>query len=116
MRRVMASVTGGTAPVSRARRRGGRAYYASGYGVRVRVDRGHLLIDDGIGANRRTTRFNRATGQLRRLLLVASSGYVSIEAIRWMTDTGCAFIQLDHYGRVLVTTATVETDQPALRR
>ena len=27
-----------------------------GYGIQVRVDRGHLLIDDGIGAERRLFR------------------------------------------------------------
>jgi CRISPR-associated endonuclease Cas1 len=98
------------------RRLSGVAHYATGYGVRVRVSRGHLIIEDGIGADRRTTRYNRATGQLRRLVVVASTGYISFDAVRWMTDAGCALIQLDHTGRVLVTSATPGNNQPALRR
>jgi CRISPR-associated protein Cas1 len=98
------------------RRLNGVVHYATGYGVRVHVSRGHLIIEDGTGSDRRTTRYNRATGQLRRLVVVASTGYISFEAVRWMTDAGCALIQLDHTGRVLVTTATPGNDQPALRR
>src|SRR5437588_6494425 len=30
-----------------------------GYGIQVRVDRGHLLIEDGIGADRRDARLAR---------------------------------------------------------
>jgi CRISPR-associated endonuclease Cas1 len=98
------------------RRLSGVVHYATGYGVRVHVSRGHLVIEDGIGVDRRTTRYNRATGQLRRLVIVASTGYVSFEAVRWMTDAGCALIQLDHNGRVLLTSATPGNNQPALRR
>jgi CRISPR-associated endonuclease Cas1 len=98
------------------RRLSGVVHYATGYGVRVHVSRGHLIIEDGIGADRRTTRYNRATGQLRRLIVVASTGYISFDAVRWMTDAGCALIQLDHTGRVLVTSATPGNNLPALRR
>lgn len=98
------------------RRLNGVVHYATGYGVRVHVYRGHLIVEDGIGTERRTTRYNRATGRLRRLITVASTGYVSFEAVRWMADAGCALIQLDHTGRVLVTSATLGNNQPALRR
>ncbi len=98
------------------RRLNGIVHYATGYGVKVYVSRGHLIIEDGIGADRGTTRYNRATGRLRRLVVVASTGYISFEAVRWMTDAGCALIQLDHTGRVLVTSATSGNNQPALRR
>ncbi len=98
------------------RRPRGVVHYATGYGVRVHVSRGHLTIEDGIGADRQTTRYNRATGQLRRLIVVASTGYISFDAVRWMTDAGCALIQLDHTGRVLVTSATPGNNHPVLRR
>jgi hypothetical protein len=98
------------------RRHRGVVHIATGYGVRVHVSRGHLTIEDGIGSDRRTTRYTRATGRLRRLITVASTGCVSFEAVRWISDAGCALIQLDHSGRVLVTSATLGNDQPALRR
>jgi CRISPR-associated endonuclease Cas1 len=98
------------------RRLNGVVHYATGYGVNVHVSRGHLIVEDGIGADRRGARYNRATGRLRRLVVVASTGYISFEAIRWMTDAGCALVQLDHTGRVLATSATPGNDYPALRR
>jgi CRISPR-associated endonuclease Cas1 len=98
------------------RRRNGIVHYATGYGVRVHVSRSHLIIEDGIGAGRRTTRFNRATGGLSRLVLAGSTGYISVEAVRWMTDTGCGLIQLDHTGRVLATSAVMGNDYSTLRR
>jgi CRISPR-associated endonuclease Cas1 len=100
----------------RRTRRNGVVYCASGYGIRVRVERGHLVVDDGIGADRRVARFNRATSGLRRLVVVASTGYVSFEALRWLTDTGAALIHLDHAGNVVATSHSGGGDHPALRR
>jgi CRISPR-associated endonuclease Cas1 len=91
-------------------------YCATGYGIRIRVDRGHLVVDDGVGRHRSHARFNRATSRLRRLIIVGSTGYVSIDAVRWMADTRCALTQLDHTGRLIATSAVVGNDQPSLRR
>jgi CRISPR-associated endonuclease Cas1 len=91
-------------------------HYASGFGVKVSIVGGHLVVEHGTGADRRTTRYNRATGKLRRVVIVASTGYISFEAVKWMNDAGCALVQLDHTGRVLVTSATPGNNQPALRR
>src|SRR5262249_13170542 len=54
-----------------------------GAGAKVRVERGHLVASDGVGRFRRERRWNRATGRLRRLVVGASSGYLSIDAISW---------------------------------
>ena len=35
-----------------------------GYGIRVRVDRGHLILEDGIGADRRYARLPRVEHRL----------------------------------------------------
>ncbi len=45
-----------------------------GYGINVRVDRGHLLVEDGIGAERRQTRFARVGHGLKRLVVIGSDG------------------------------------------
>jgi hypothetical protein len=39
-----------------------------GYGITVRVNRGHLLVEDGIGADRRLARFPRVGHGLKRPL------------------------------------------------
>jgi hypothetical protein len=39
-----------------------------GYGIQVRVDRGHLLLEDGIGADRRQYRFPRSAGSRTKRL------------------------------------------------
>jgi hypothetical protein len=41
-----------------------------GYGIQVRVDRGHLLLDDGIGPERRLARLPRVGHGLKRLVVI----------------------------------------------
>jgi hypothetical protein len=47
-----------------------------GYGVQIRVDRGHLFVEDGIGTDRRMTRFSRVRHGLKRLVVIGSDGMV----------------------------------------
>lgn len=62
----------------------------SGYGLRIAVDRGHLMVNDGIGDTRRSSRFYRATCGLKRLVVLGHSGTISLEALHWVSDTGAA--------------------------
>jgi CRISPR-associated endonuclease Cas1 len=87
-----------------------------GYGVRISVWRGRLRVDDGVGANRRSRLFHRATSGLKRLVVLGHSGYVSLEALRWLTDIKAAYIQIDADSRVLAAFGAPGTDRPALRR
>jgi hypothetical protein len=66
-----------------------------GYGIQVRVDRGHLVLDDGIGSSRRHGRFPRVGHGIRRLVIVGADGIVSLAALRWL----CA---RDHGSRSLL--------------
>jgi len=50
----------------------------SGYGIQVRVDRGHLLLEDGIGPDRCQYRFPRVGHGLKRLIVIGSDGMVSL--------------------------------------
>src|SRR5215471_19258685 len=43
-----------------------------GYGIQVRVDRGHLLIEDGIGEDRRRMRLARVGHGLKRLVCIGA--------------------------------------------
>jgi hypothetical protein len=52
-----------------------------GYGISVRVDRSHLLVEDGIGADRRRCRLPRVGHGLKRLILVGANGLISLAAL-----------------------------------
>jgi CRISPR-associated endonuclease Cas1 len=91
-------------------------YVASGYGLRLYVDRGHLVVHDGIGRDRRTVRFNRATSRLRRLVVLGHTGYVTLDALRWLRDVGAAFVQIDRDGSLVTVTAAERLHESRLRR
>src|SRR5438270_7969630 len=74
-----------------------------GYGIQVRVDRGHLLLDDGVGAERRQFRLPRVGHGLRRLVVIGSDGFVSLAALRWLADQKASFVMLERDGTVLAT-------------
>ncbi|MDP9357432.1 MAG: CRISPR-associated endonuclease Cas1 [Chloroflexota bacterium] len=88
----------------------------SGYGIRVAVERGHLLVADGVGRERREGRLARATCKLRRLVVLGHAGTISFEALRWLHDVGAAFVQLGADGQVIAATAPPGLDDPRLRR
>src|SRR5450755_2557842 len=75
-----------------------------GYGIQVRVDRGHLLLDDGIGPNRRYARLPRVGHGLKRLVVIGSDGMVSLAALRWLADQDASFVMLERNGKVLAVT------------
>src|SRR5436305_4509243 len=87
-----------------------------GYGLRVRVWRGRLKVADGVGRDRREAIVHRATGRLRRLVVLGHTGSISLEAIRWLADVGAGFLQIDEDGRVLAAFGPAGTDRPRLRR
>src|SRR5687767_2951078 len=82
-----------------------RIYIAHGYGIKVYVDRGHLTVHHGVGRDRHTRRFNRATASLKRLVVIGHTGYVTLDALRWIRDVGASFIQIDSDGNIIAATA-----------
>jgi CRISPR-associated endonuclease Cas1 len=87
-----------------------------GYGTTVRVDRGHLIIEDGIGPDRRHARFSRVGHGLKRLVIIGSDGVVSLAALRWLASQNAAFVMLERDGSVLATTGPVRPSDARLRR
>jgi CRISPR-associated endonuclease Cas1 len=87
-----------------------------GYGIKVNVERGHLIIQDGIGGDRRAARLPRVGHGLRRLVVIGSDGMVSLSALLWLASQDVAFIMLDRDGSVLVTTGPVRPSDARLRR
>jgi len=87
-----------------------------GYGLRVAVERRHLVIADGIGRARRVRRFARGDRSLRRVVVIGNSGTLSLGALRWLTDVKVPLVHIDLEGRVLAVSGAEGTDSPALRR
>ena len=87
-----------------------------GYGIQVRVERGHLLIEDGIGPERYRARFPRVGHGLKRLVVIGSDGMVSLAALRWLADQDAAFVMLERDGSVLATIGPVRSSDAKLRR
>ncbi len=87
-----------------------------GYGIRVQVNAGHLLLHDGIADERRTIRLPRVGHGLRRLVMIGSDGFITLEALRWISDVGASFVMLDRRGKVLVVTGPVASSDAKLRR
>jgi CRISPR-associated endonuclease Cas1 len=87
-----------------------------GYGIDVRVDRGHLILKDGIGSARRQGRFSRVGHGLKRLVVIGSDGQISLAALRWLSDQKAAFVMLERDGKVLATTGPVSPTDVRLRR
>lgn len=87
-----------------------------GYGIRVWIDRGHLILEDGIGDERREGRFPRVNHGLQRVVVVGSDGMVSLAALRWLADQDAAFVMLERDGSVLAVTGPVSSSDARLRR
>lgn len=94
----------------------GSIYIADGYGLKIHVERGHLVVHDGVGRDRRTVRFNRATSGLRRLVVIGHTGYVTFEALRWIRDVRAAFVQIDRDGTLVAVSAPERLHESKLRR
>jgi hypothetical protein len=87
-----------------------------GYGIQVRLDRGHLFLEDGIGLDRRRYRLPRVGHGLRRLVVIGSDGMVSLAALRRLADQDASFVMLERDGSVLATTGPVRPSDAKLRR
>lgn len=89
---------------------------ASGYGLKLYVERGHLAVHDGIGRKRGTRRFNRATSGLKRVMVLGHSGFVTLEALRWIRDVRATFAQIDADGKLVAISAAERFHNEKLRR
>jgi CRISPR-associated endonuclease Cas1 len=105
----------GTLPHSNALRKSG-VVVLNGYGIRVQVNAGHLILHDGIADERRTIRLPRVNHGLKRLVMIGSDGFITLEALRWISDVGAAFVMLNRRGKVLTVTGPVAPSDSKLRR
>src|SRR4051794_17676491 len=78
-----------------------------GFGLTVRMQTGHLEIEDGVGMERRHFRLPRVQHGLKRLVVIGCDGSVSLAALRWLADQNAAFVMLERNGKVLTVCGPV---------
>src|SRR5207248_871748 len=108
--------TGGvlmTAVVAETRR--GGVLVLSGYGLRVAVERGHLVVEDGVGAERRRDAFSRVEQELKRLVIIGHAGTISLDAICWLHGVGVPLVHVDANGTLLLVASPQGAAAPAQR-
>jgi CRISPR-associated endonuclease Cas1 len=87
-----------------------------GFGVRVRMQSGHLEIEDGLGPERHTIRLARVNHNLRRLVCISDDGFVTLSALKWLSDISASFVMLDRTGKVLFVTGPTASSDSRVRQ
>ena len=87
-----------------------------GMGLSISVNRGALVVEDGIGPHRRTRRFDKATHGLRRLVVIGSTGHVTLDALTWCHRLGIGVVVLGPDGVASMASTPRVTDDARLRR
>jgi len=87
-----------------------------GHGLRLTVERGHLLLQDGIGVHRRSRRLSRAQRTVRRIVVLGHTGHLTLDAVRWCAEVGIVLVQVDIGGDLLAVAGAKDHDDPRLRR
>ena len=73
----------------------------SGYGLRIAVERGHLIVEDGVGKARRVGRFSRIDRDLKRVVIIGHSGIITLDAIAWLHRVGVTLVHIGSDGTLL---------------
>ena len=86
-------------------------------GCAIRVERGRLVLADGIGRHRRAGQFAARGSGLRRLIVLGTTGFASaLPPCAGSRTSGVGVLQLDTDGRVLAASAGLGRDDPRMRR
>ena len=54
--------------------------------------------------------------RLKRLVCIGDDGFVTLAALRWLSDVGASFVMLDRLGKVRVVTGPASSSEARLRR
>jgi CRISPR-associated endonuclease Cas1 len=87
-----------------------------GFGVRVRMQSGHLQIEDGIADERRMVRLPRVGHGMRRLVCISEDGFFTLDALKWLADQRASLIMLNRSGKVSLVTGPTTSSDARLRR
>src|SRR5215471_7475277 len=75
--------------------------FMSGYGLRLQVQHGYFCADWGVGRDRHNLRLSRVNRDLKRIIVLGSSGFATFDAIRLLADIGASLTFLDGRGKFL---------------
>ena len=84
--------------------------------VRCSVERGALVITDGAGHSQRTRTFDKATHGLSRVVIIGSTGVLSLDALHWCRRLGIAVVVLDVHGAPSLASTPRFSDDARIRR
>lgn len=90
--------------------------FMSGYGLRLQVQHGHLCADWGVGRDRHNVRLSRVNRDLKRVIVLGSSGFATFDAIRLLADIGASLIFIDGRGKLLIASTPTAPSDVRLRR
>jgi len=65
----------------------------SGYGLRIAVERGHLMVEDGVGSARGLGA-SVASTEAQRLVIIGQSGSITLDAIAWLHRVGITLVHI----------------------
>jgi CRISPR-associated endonuclease Cas1 len=88
----------------------------TGFGIKVRMQSGHLEIEHGSGPERRKIRLARIGHGLKRLVCVSEDGFTTLSALKWLSEVGASFVMLNRTGKVLFVTGPTAPSDARLRR
>jgi CRISPR-associated endonuclease Cas1 len=88
----------------------------TGFGVKLRMQSGHLEIEDGIGPKRRKIRLARVGHGLKRLVCISEDGFATLSALKWLADVGVSFTVLNRNGKLLFASGPTAPSDARLRR
>lgn len=85
-----------------------RILIADGYEIQITVRNSRLQIIDGIGTGRRTRVISKAD-DIRRIVILSESGYVTLEAMRWCELEGISIVQYERDGKLVFSSCAVDS-------
>ncbi|HLY66831.1 MAG TPA: hypothetical protein VKU60_14955, partial [Chloroflexota bacterium] len=71
-----------------------------GYGLQIHVRNGHLDLEGGLGEDRVFARCHKVTSKLKRLVLLAHDGYLTLDALFWLHDAKAQLLVFDRDGEL----------------
>jgi CRISPR-associated endonuclease Cas1 len=87
-----------------------------GFGIKVRMQCGHLELEDGVASERRKIRLPRVGHGLKRLICISEDGFTTLSALKWLAEVGVSFVMLNRNGQVLLVTMPTAPSDARLRR
>ena len=89
---------------------------ADGYGIKVAVERRHLVVEDGVCEERHREKLAKPTAGFKRFVVLGHSGFITLESLRWLKDVEAAFLQIDADGGIVAAWGPAGLDDARLRR